>query len=294
MKNELVIKKIIWFLIICFILTYGLGLIIFLKGEGGLKRSPLQAVIMFIPMVSAFCVQKLIAKESLFKGGKLGFRIGKPLYLLIAPLVCLLIFVVIYAITFLLNPGLLVNKDLLAKNIGEANIPLGSMPTTHAILLIFALNLIIAPILNLPILLGEEVGWRGFLYPNLIAVFRKPGLFIGGIIWGLWHLPMILMGLNYPTNPILGILFMIIFCISWGIVLQFLYQKSGSIYAAGLAHGIMNWMATTVMLFLVIENKMNMFLEGPTGVIGLIIAGIVAFYCYIKYPDNMRDDTNFG
>ncbi len=79
---------------------------------------------------------------------------------------------------------------------------------------------------------------------------------------------------------------MIIFCVIWGIILQYFYQKSGSIFSVGLAHGIMNWTGTTVMLFLVVEDKMNMFLEGPTGIIGLLIAALVAFYCYLKYPVN--------
>jgi len=49
----------------------------------------------------------------------------------------------------------------------------------------------------------------------------------------------------------------------------------------------------TVMLFLVVENKMNMFLEGPTGIIGLVIAAIIACYCYSKYPENIREiETN--
>ncbi|WKZ38339.1 MAG: CPBP family intramembrane metalloprotease [Anaerolineales bacterium] len=280
--EKTIIKKTAWFLVICFTLTYGLGLIIFL--QGGLEKSSLQGFIMYIPMISAFFVQKLIAKEPLLKGGKLGFRIGKPVYLLAAPVICLSILAVIYSVTFLLNPELLVNKDTLAENIGRANIPLGNMSTMQAILMIFALNLILAPILNLPMFLGEEVGWRGFLFPNLLALFKKPGLLIGGIIWGLWHLPMILMGLNYPTNPTLGILFMVIFCVSWGIIIQFIYQASGSIFSAALAHGIINWTGTTVMLFLVEENKINMFLEGPTGIVGLIVVAPVAFYCFQIYP----------
>ncbi|MCK4643395.1 CPBP family intramembrane metalloprotease [bacterium] len=281
MDRKIAIKKVIWFLAINFVLTYGLGLIIYF--QGGLASSPLRVIIMFIPMLSALFVQKVIAKEPIFKGGRLGIRIGKPMYLLLAPLITLVILVIIYAVTVLLNPGLLVTKEMLIENISKANIPLGNMSLFWAIMLIFALNIIVAPIINLPIILGEEIGWRGFLYPNLIAIFKKSGLIIGGIIWGLWHLPMILMGLNYPSNPFLGIFFMMVFCISWGIILQYIYQKSKSILSVGLAHGVMNWTATTVMIFLVVKDKMNMFLEGPTGIIGLSIVTLVAVYCYSKY-----------
>ncbi len=45
-----------------------------------------------------------------------------------------------------------------------------------------------APFLNMFAALGEEVGWRGALYPYLkekLGVTK--GRIVGGVIWGSWH-----------------------------------------------------------------------------------------------------------
>ena len=48
-----------------------------------------------------------------------------------------------------------------------------------------------APLVNTFAALGEEVGWRGFLYPQLKARFGiTAGRLIGGVIWGAWHFPL--------------------------------------------------------------------------------------------------------
>ncbi|UCC50697.1 MAG: CPBP family intramembrane metalloprotease [Anaerolineaceae bacterium] len=43
--------------------------------------------------------------------------------------------------------------------------------------------------------LGEEIGWRGFMVPQLakLTSFNKTAL-IGGVIWGIWHVPIIIFG----------------------------------------------------------------------------------------------------
>ena len=67
-----------------------------------------------------------------------------------------------------------------------------------------------APLINTFAALGEEVGWRGFLYPRLKERFgAAKGRLLGGLIWGVWHWPvMIFAGYNYGTAywgaPVLG------------------------------------------------------------------------------------------
>ena len=52
--------------------------------------------------------------------------------------------------------------------------------------------LTMAPLINTFFALGEEIGWRGFMYPSLKAKYgRRRGLIIGGQIWGAWHCPVI-------------------------------------------------------------------------------------------------------
>lgn len=52
----------------------------------------------------------------------------------------------------------------------------------------------IAPFLNMFVALGEEVGWRGALYPYLKKKFGDTkGRIVGGAIWGAWHWPIMIL-----------------------------------------------------------------------------------------------------
>ena len=68
----------------------------------------------------------------------------------------------------------------------------------------------ITPFLNMFVALGEEVGWRGALYPYLKKKFGDTkGRIVGGAIWGAWHWPIMIFagyeyGKEYIGAPVLG------------------------------------------------------------------------------------------
>lgn len=98
---------------------------------------------------------------------------------------------------------------------------------------------------TLPIYLGEELGWRGYLFPKLKTVMNRPAAYIvGGIIWGAWHSPAIIGGHNfgkdYAGYPYVGILTMCFSCIAVGIIFTWLTEKTNSVYPAAIAHAVNN------------------------------------------------------
>ncbi len=108
------------------------------------------------------------------------------------------------------------------------------------LLMMVVQSLVAAVTINLLAALGEELGWRGYLHDELISLgFWKCSL-ITGIIWGLWHAPLILQGHNYPTFPKLGVLFMVVWCILLSPLFTLIREKSGSVIAASIAHGSLN------------------------------------------------------
>ena len=114
--------------------------------------------------------------------------------------------------------------------------------------------LVYGPVINLFFAIGEEIGWRGFLYPALRQrMFTLPACLLVGAIWGLWHTPINLMGHNYGTSypgfPWLGILGMCLFTTSAGTFLAWLSERSGSLWPAALAHGTINAAAQVALLF---------------------------------------------
>ena len=119
-----------------------------------------------------------------------------------------------------------------------------------------AQSLTYAPFINALLALGEEVGWRGALYPRLKErLGTTKGRLIGGLIWGVWHWPiMILAGYNYGTNywgaPVLGPLVFCVGCVAIGVLIDLLYEKTACIWIAALAHGAFNAATGIPMLFL--------------------------------------------
>lgn len=89
---------------------------------------------------------------------------------------------------------------------------------------------------------GEEYGWRGYLLPRLLAFGEVRGSVMVGLVWALWHLPLLLAGVNYPgQNPLVFIpLFaLVVVCLSFPFT--WLYNASaGSVAVAALLHGSVN------------------------------------------------------
>lgn len=140
----------------------------------------------------------------------------------------------------------------------------------------------IVPFINMFVTLGEEVGWRGAMYPYLKKKLGDTkGRIVGGAIWGAWHWPsMIFAGYEYGKEyigaPILG---PIVFCfctIAMGILLDYVYEKTKTIWLPSLMHGAIN--AFTIFAYLIKTEYANMTILGPAciGIISMIPMVIMA------------------
>ncbi len=133
-----------------------------------------------------------------------------------------------------------------------------------------------APLVNCLLAVGEELGWRGFLYPELRKSFAPlKAHLITALIWSLWHLPINLAGHNYgiqyPGYPFAGILAMFMFCLSIGILMSLLYEKTGSIWVCAIMHGAVNAAGNMPMIF----QKLS-YMNGAYTVLGPALNGMIA------------------
>ena len=130
------------------------------------------------------------------------------------------------------------------------------LPVTVVLLVQVFAALTYAPFINILPSLGEEVGWRGAMLPRLKERFgRRIGRLLGGMIWGAWHWPVILLagyeyGLHYWGFPVLGMLLFCVFCVVLGTFLDALYEKSGSVWFPALGHGAVNAVMGVPLLIL--------------------------------------------
>jgi len=269
-------KQLFWFICICLSLTYALG--IYMLFNGGLAN-PLGLLAMYIPALTVIGLYIFKFKKPIFKKGDLGLNFKGLKYWIIAPLTLTGLSLLSYGLSYLFAPELfdtVENIRLALENQGFywGNIYIGFL----AIILV---NGLVGSFLNIPMFLGEELGWRAFMVPRLLKLYKPQIAFlIGAAVWGLWHGVMIIMGLNYPSvHPVSGILLMIVFCIPVGIIFQYFYLKSKSVFVAALAHAGLNKSAMS-MSFLLAGDSYNTLLYGPTGIIGIVIFSIIAFFLY--------------
>ena len=101
-------------------------------------------------------------------------------------------------------------------------------------------TVVIGPFLGLIVSFGEEYGWRGFLQSELTKLGRIRGVFLVGVIWGIWHWPIIWMGYNYPGQPLLGSLFMVAYCVILAYFLAYAVFKSKGVWTAAYLHALNN------------------------------------------------------
>ncbi|WP_017592843.1 CPBP family intramembrane glutamic endopeptidase [Nocardiopsis potens] len=102
---------------------------------------------------------------------------------------------------------------------------------------------------GLPMFLGEELGWRGYLLPALMPLGTWPALLVHGAVWGVWHAPVILLGYNFGRTDLAGVGLMTVWCVLFGLVLGLLRLASGSVWPAVLCHGALNSSTMMVVVF---------------------------------------------
>ena len=132
---------------------------------------------------------------------------------------------------------------------------------------------------------GEELGWRGFLLREFKALgFTRASLFIG-IIWGVWHTPLILQGHNYPQHPVAGVFLMILFCTLLTPLLNYVTLKARSVIAAAIMHGTLNGTAGIAIMMVKGGTDLTIGLTGAAGLITLLIANIILYLATRGYRD---------
>lgn len=94
--------------------------------------------------------------------------------------------------------------------------------------------------------LGEELGWRGFLLHAREPLGKAPAILLTGVVWGLRHAPLVLLGYNYETTSPTSPVRMSVTGVLVGALLALLRYRSGSTWAGVVAHGSLN--ASTSML----------------------------------------------
>ena len=138
--------------------------------------------------------------------------------------------------------------------------------------------------------LGEEIGWRTYLYPKLEELYgTTKAVLIGGAIWGAWHFPAIYAGHNfghgYFLEPWSGFFVFTIDTIVTGNILFYITKKTDSVWAPAFMHAAFNtFSGFTILGMAYSEEKLSgMGLQSPVRLLLITVPGMIfSTILYIK------------
>jgi CAAX protease family protein len=88
---------------------------------------------------------------------------------------------------------------------------------------------------------GEEIGWRGYMLTRLIDAGVPRPVLASSLIWGLWHVPLVLAGIYAAgPSPALSAVLIMVSITSFGYVIARLRLETGSIWPAIIFHASWN------------------------------------------------------
>jgi membrane protease YdiL (CAAX protease family) len=278
MSNTLSEKREVWKTIILFlILLTALSSIAY---YAILKLNPTSiyvGALMMSPALAAFITLKIKKRPIL----SLPWSLKELKYLKLSYITPILYVTIAYVLIWLFGFGNLLNTE----NITQWSNELGLAESNQTLVLIVMIFLLltVGVIKNLGSMLGEEIGWRGFLIFELRKVMSFKALaIVSGIIWALWHFPIINLMYGGGDNLLLHLSAFTIMIIGISVILAYYTFKSNSLWPAAVYHSVHNIYIQKICTPLTISNDNTTFWIDEYGFMIPIVTTIFAVYFWRK------------
>ena len=270
-----------------------------LQGNAAVYRA-LLSVSMFCPLAAVLAAKKVYLHQPTGIGWKVQGKRRSWLAAWFGPAVFTVLAAVLYFAVF---PSRLdTSGSWLATAYGGQWTPealkteLG-VTTTSYLIQYGLLAVTLAPLANMIPAVGEEAGWRGYMMPRLKErLGLLNGRLLGGVIWGVWHWPlMLLVGYEYGTNylgaPLLGLVVWCVVCFALNTLLDILYEKTECIWVPAVAHGAFNAIAALPQVLTnPADPYYNVLGPIPIGLIGML--PMLAVAVWLTLQQMKREEKN--
>ncbi len=170
----------------------------------------------------------------------LGWKWGEPRLQLMSYVIPLLYATIAYVAVWLLHLGGFYNHAFLERV--TKSFGLGPLPAWAAMTMYVVLSGTAGMVSSCSEALGEEIGWRGFLVPQLAKTnsYTTTAL-ISGIIWSLWHYPILIFADYNSGTPVwYGLTCFTVMVVSMSFIFAWMRLKSGSLWTGVLLHASHN------------------------------------------------------
>jgi membrane protease YdiL (CAAX protease family) len=248
LPKERVLRGVFWFLGLTALFSI---IIDYFLIEHGLRRHYM-ALLMWSPGLAALLTCKMngISTQSL------GWQWGRSRWVALGYGLPILYGLIAYGIIWGAGLGGFID----ARFIKEVSYFLGLTGWSETATVVFGIIMFgtVGMVWHIASSLGEELGWRGFLTPQLMRRYTFPvASLITGLIWAIWHIPLIFMT-KYNAGPVdleIQVLNFTLLSIGFSLIMTYLRLKSSSIWPVTLMHASHNLYVLSIFHPMTVQYK---------------------------------------
>ena len=151
---------------------------------------------------------------------------------------------------------------------------LGILPVRSDVTPTLVVSALAGSLIATPLFFGEEFGWRGYLQLRVANGHPLLAAVVTGLIWGVYHYPVILVGFEGFENALLGLIIFPVTTVLLSIMFGWLRAKTGSVWVTCLAHSATNGVGGALLAYLYLGGG-SFLLASYVGVLGWIPLGLL-------------------
>jgi membrane protease YdiL (CAAX protease family) len=244
-----------------------------LSGGGGLYTTG----IMWCPALAAFATLKLNGR----KASELGWKWPARKYALMSWYIPLLYAAIAYAIVWIGGLGGFPNHPFMQTLVERLGLRISPGASTLLYVLLVGSYGLIG---STGRALGEEIGWRGFLVPELSRTmsFTNTAL-ISGVVWACWHYPILIWGdYNNGAPAWYGLTCFTVMVVAIAVVFAWLRLKSGSLWTGAILHASHNLYVQAIFTPLTADRGKTAWFIDEFGAVLPLVAVVFAIYFWSR------------
>ena len=250
-------KSVIAFLLTTFLLS---AIVYVFAAISEVFRGAAYVFLMWAPGLAALITMRLFGRS----WRELGLRFGRPRYLLLSLALPIGVSTVAYGFAWVAGLAGVDREALVGK--------------APYLVFLATLGLVFSTVESL----GEELGWRGFLVPQLARTYSfTTTAFISGIVWSVWHYPAVFFLAFHGEAPRpFEIASLTLQLMAGSFVLAWLQLKSGSVWPAAILHGTHNLYVQTFLDPVTTDTGITEYVVGEYGLALGIAWTAIAWVCW--------------
>jgi membrane protease YdiL (CAAX protease family) len=234
--------------------------------------------IMWCPALATLITCRLTGR----KISDLAWKWGESRYTLACYLIPLLYSLAAYLVIWISGAGGFYNKTFVSQVAHEFGWE--SLPAGLLIVIFFVVNGVIGLFGSMSTALGEEIGWRGFLVPELNKRMGYSGVSLtSGLIWAVWHYPLLVFGhYNNGTPAWYGLLCFTVMVVSISFVFTWYRLKSGSLWTGVMLHASHNLFIQTFFTPMTSDKANTAWFTDEFGAVTPTVTVLLAIYFWSR------------